>query len=134
MTKLIWVMAFLLTGFFAAVGTVVAEADGYAQKTPGWGSKKAKGQSTPVGKKAKTAKEVWGCPMDPEVRSDKAGKCPKCGMDLEKMKKASPKPAAGTSKKVYACAMCHITSDKPGKCPECGMDMVEKEKGPEKKM
>ncbi len=26
---------------------------------------------------------VWTCPMDPEVVSDKPGKCPKCGMDLE---------------------------------------------------
>jgi Cu+-exporting ATPase len=26
---------------------------------------------------------VWTCPMHPEVRSDKAGSCPKCGMALE---------------------------------------------------
>lgn len=133
MKKLIWVIALVLTGVFARVGTVSAEADGYAQKTPGWGSKKAGAQSAPGVKRIKTAKEVWGCPMDPGVRSDKAGKCPKCGMDLEKMKKASPKPAAGAVKKVYACSMCHVTSDKPGKCPHCGMDMVE-QKAPEKKM
>ncbi|MEK7468609.1 MAG: heavy metal-binding domain-containing protein [Planctomycetota bacterium] len=24
----------------------------------------------------------WTCPMHPEVKSDKPGKCPKCGMDL----------------------------------------------------
>lgn len=29
---------------------------------------------------------TYTCPMHPEVTSDKAGKCPKCGMDLE-MKK-----------------------------------------------
>ncbi len=26
----------------------------------------------------------YTCPMHPEVMSDKAGKCPKCGMDLVK--------------------------------------------------
>ena len=29
-------------------------------------------------------KEVYTCPMHPEVKSDKPGKCPKCGMQLEK--------------------------------------------------
>jgi YHS domain-containing protein len=29
-------------------------------------------------------KEVYSCPMHPEVKSDKSGKCPKCGMKLEK--------------------------------------------------
>jgi len=31
---------------------------------------------------------VYTCPMHPEVQSDKPGKCPKCGMNLEK--KAMP--------------------------------------------
>jgi rubrerythrin len=26
---------------------------------------------------------VYTCPMHPEVQSDKPGKCPKCGMNLE---------------------------------------------------
>jgi hypothetical protein len=30
---------------------------------------------------------VYTCPMHPEVTSDKAGKCPKCGMDLVKKSK-----------------------------------------------
>jgi hypothetical protein len=33
-------------------------------------------------------KEIYTCPMHPEVQSDKPGKCPKCGMNLEK--KAMP--------------------------------------------
>ena len=35
--------------------------------------------------KTKTGKVYYSCPMHPEVKSDKPGKCPKCGdMDLEK--------------------------------------------------
>ena len=34
----------------------------------------------------KTAtKEIYQCPMHPEEKSDKPGKCSKCGMDLEKV-------------------------------------------------
>jgi uncharacterized paraquat-inducible protein A len=29
----------------------------------------------------------YTCPMHPEVKSKKPGKCPKCGMNLEKSKK-----------------------------------------------
>ncbi len=31
--------------------------------------------------------KMYTCPMHPEVQSDKAGKCPKCGMDLIKKDK-----------------------------------------------
>ena len=31
---------------------------------------------------APTAKQLYTCPMHPDVISDKPGKCPKCGMDL----------------------------------------------------
>jgi Cu(I)/Ag(I) efflux system membrane fusion protein len=35
---------------------------------------------------SKTAdKEIYTCSMHPEVRSDKPGNCPKCGMKLVKM-------------------------------------------------
>lgn len=30
-------------------------------------------------------KQLYKCPMHPEVTSDKPGKCPKCGMFLEKV-------------------------------------------------
>ncbi len=38
---------------------------------------------------AKLAKGTvfYQCPMHPEVTSDKAGSCSKCGMDLEKVEK-----------------------------------------------
>lgn len=32
--------------------------------------------------KKSARKVVYTCAMHPEVRSDKPGKCPKCGMDL----------------------------------------------------
>ena len=48
---------------------------------------------TPKSKTPKTdstVKKMYTCPMHPEVRSDKPGKCPKCGMELVEIKK-SPK-------------------------------------------
>ena len=40
-----------------------------------------------IGKNA-DMQDIYTCPMHPEVQSDKPGKCPKCGMNLEK--KAMP--------------------------------------------
>jgi hypothetical protein len=34
---------------------------------------------------------VYSCPMHPEVRSSTPGKCPKCGMDLERFPAGAPK-------------------------------------------
>jgi YHS domain-containing protein len=56
------------------------------------------------------------CPMkECKYKSDKPGKCPKCGMDL---KKHEPKA-------IYVCPMkqCNVKSDKPGNCPKCGMKL-----------
>lgn len=36
-------------------------------------------------KKASKITSIYACPMHPEVTSDKPGKCPKCGMKLEKI-------------------------------------------------
>ena len=61
---------------------------------------------------------LYVCPMHPEVTSDEAGKCPKCGMFLE----ASPSEAV-----CYVCPMhSDVRSDKPGKCPKCGMRLEER--------
>ena len=40
-----------------------------------------------------TQAEVWTCPMHPEVHESKAGKCPKCGMNLVKKSDDGQKPA-----------------------------------------
>jgi hypothetical protein len=47
-------------------------------------------QKTPVTVQSSTTEKVlYTCPMHPEVRSDKPGKCPKCGMDLIMVEKVS---------------------------------------------
>jgi multidrug efflux pump subunit AcrA (membrane-fusion protein) len=61
------------------------------------------------------AKGEYVCPMD-GYKSDKPGKCPKCGMELV------PKKAA--EKTTYICPMDGYKSDKPGRCPKCGMNLV----------
>jgi Cu+-exporting ATPase len=59
---------------------------------------------------------VYTCPMDPEVREDKPGACPKCGMALESATAAPP------SRTEYVCPMHpDVVQDKPGACPKCGM-------------
>jgi hypothetical protein len=55
--------------------------------------------------------------MHPEVMKGKAGKCPKCGMNLEKKE----------FYEVYTCPMegCPYMSEKGGKC-SCGMKLKKK--------
>ena len=56
-------------------------------------------------------KEIYTCPMHPEVQSDKPGKCPKCGMTLEK--KAMPMAHGQGSmemKEAGACPMIDMMS------------------------
>lgn len=49
----------------------------------GLGCKKEESNTTAAGAPAKGG---YTCPMHPEVRSDKPGECPKCGMDLVPVK------------------------------------------------
>ena len=58
---------------------------------------------------------TYECPMKAcEYKSEKDGKCPKCGMALKKVE----------AKPVYKCTSegCKFTSDKEGKCPHCKTD------------
>ena len=60
---------------------------------------------------------VYVCPMDPEVREDRPGPCPKCGMALE-----ADVPSAQAARIEYTCPMHpEIVRDQPGSCPICGM-------------
>lgn len=97
---------------------------------------KAKGESAPeliqLGAPSKSKPEVpnsksqvldsrspsgYTCPMHPEVRNEKTGSCPKCGMALE-----PTAPQLPTQKIEYTCPMHpEIIRDAPGNCPICGM-------------
>ena len=75
----------------------------------------------------------YTCPMDPEVRQQGRGDCPKCGMALEPVLAALP-----ATKTEYTCPMHpEIVRDAPGSCPICGMALEartvsgEEEKNPE---
>ena len=73
------------------------------------------GTESPTAKAA--AANVYVCPMDPEVREDYPGACPKCGMALE-----PSLPIAPATRVEYTCPMHpQIVRPGPGSCPICGM-------------
>jgi P-type Cu+ transporter len=60
----------------------------------------------------------YTCPMHPEVRSERPGPCPKCGMALEAI--LAPGPTGARAE--YVCPMHpEVVRDEPGACPICGM-------------
>ena len=60
---------------------------------------------------------TYTCPMDPEIRQDHPGACPKCGMALE-----AEVPLVSASRLEYTCPMHpEIVRPGPGSCPICGM-------------
>ena len=84
---------------------------------------------------SKTATEMqkdqvyYTCTTHSDVKMDKPGKCPKCGMAL--VKKTTPttgtQTGQSTAMKTYTCTMHpEVKADKAGKCPKCGMDLVVK--------
>jgi Cu+-exporting ATPase len=65
---------------------------------------------------AATVGVAYVCPMCPEVRENKPGACPSCGMALE-----AEIPIASTRNE-YTCPMHpEIVRPAPGSCPICGM-------------
>ncbi|MFP2926288.1 copper-transporting P-type ATPase [Pyxidicoccus sp. 3LG] len=60
---------------------------------------------------------MYVCPMDPEVRQDHPGACPKCGMALE-----PESPPTLEARVEFVCPMHpEVVRDGPGNCPICGM-------------
>jgi len=73
--------------------------------------------AAPVSRTITKSANEHTCPMDPEVRQEGPGDCPKCGMALEPVIAAAP-----ATKTEYTCSMHpQIVRDKPGSCPICGM-------------
>jgi len=91
---------------------------------------------------------MYTCPMHTDVKSDKPGACPKCGMDLKKMEmkkdsmkmnmdhskmkmmdlKMEMKHDSMTMSKTYTCPMhSDEVGDKPGECSKCGKTLVTKQ-------
>jgi len=69
---------------------------------------------------------VWICPMDPEVREEKPGDCPKCGMALE------PELATTAPTVEWTCPMHpEVVRSEPGSCPICGMALEPRTVTPE---
>ncbi len=75
---------------------------------------------------------TYSCPMDPDVRQEGPGPCPKCGMALEAEVTAVP-----PTRTEWTCPMHpEIIRDEPGSCPICGMALeprtvTEDEENPE---
>ena len=89
------------------------------------------------------AKQLWTCPMDPQVVQDHPGKCSICGMNLvlqtnvknEEAAPSSPAKEKESGKKdaqKYQCPMHpSIVQDHPGDCPVCGMKLVKMKSTPD---
>ncbi|MES2299429.1 MAG: heavy metal translocating P-type ATPase [Pseudomonadota bacterium] len=91
-----------------------------------------------------SAATIYTCPMHPEVREDKPGSCPKCGMTLQPMAEGQQVKAAAKLSgsalaasapihspvqpkavgAIFTCPMHpEIRQDQPGTCPKCGMSL-----------
>ena len=70
-----------------------------------------------IKQETKSSPAQYTCPMHPEVREQKPGNCPKCGMALEPVAAMT-----SASKTEYVCPMHpQIVRSEPGSCPICGM-------------
>jgi Cu2+-exporting ATPase len=79
-----------------------------------------KADSNHTHNKVEDGNGVFYCPMhcEDEKTYDKAGSCPKCGMDLIEQ----PKLEQSTQ---YTCPMHpEVIKDEMGSCPICGMDLI----------
>jgi P-type Cu+ transporter len=84
---------------------------------PAWPGLVTLGAPRPTPPPRTTAASVaYVCPMCPEVRANKPGPCPSCGMALE------PQVPIASTRTEYTCPMHpEIVRAGPGSCPICGM-------------
>jgi putative DNA topoisomerase len=87
-------------------------------------AQKAKGNNQRKDKS--TTFVTYTCPMHPDVKMKKPGKCSKCGMNLTVSKKEEMKLKETT---VYSCPMhTEVISDTAGTCPKCGISLTASKK------
>jgi Cu+-exporting ATPase len=68
------------------------------------------------------AEGIYTCPMHTEIKRERPGSCPKCGMALEPEMISAP-----ATRTEYTCPMHpEIVRDQPGFCPICGMALEPK--------
>jgi len=91
-------------------------------------------------KQKEQEKEVYyTCPMHPQVKEDRPGKCPICHMNLSRVEKTKSDHSeheqenSSKAEKQWVCeSYPDVTSPKPGPCPIDGSEMVLKEEEGEK--
>ena len=85
--------------------------------TPSGQERADSGQAQGAASRPTDEKGVYTCPMDPEVRQQGPGACPKCGMALEPDTISAP-----ATRSEYVCPMHpEVVQQEPGSCPICGM-------------
>jgi Cu+-exporting ATPase len=100
----------------AAPATADAESPAPARSHAAPPVPAAHARSAPLSAKAAPSGTAYVCPMDPEVREDAPGPCPKCGMALE------PEQPQTLTRTEWVCPMHpEIVRDASGSCPICGM-------------
>ncbi|HZE22336.1 MAG TPA: YHS domain-containing protein, partial [Desulfobaccales bacterium] len=69
------------------------------------------GEPPPETKSGSAPAKVYTCPMHPEVKETKPGKCPQCGMALEPVTVEAPAPAAENQEEVqeFQDPVCGMT-------------------------
>jgi len=84
------------------------------------------GSNSTLGASTNCAGTYYACPSHPDVTSDKATNCPKCGgLLVEKTRKTNNKSKKNVS---YSCnTHSEISQQTKRKCPKCG-EKLKKEK------
>ena len=69
---------------------------GIAWKVKGTSSAPSSGADTATQREAAQGKQIWTCSMHPQIRRDKPGSCPICGMDLVQVTQSEGGPRTVT--------------------------------------
>ena len=75
--------------------------------------------------KVEQQKDVYTCPMHPEIRSDKPGKCPKCGMNLQKGEQTETVQQPDDEMSSTCMEMCEMMMKNPSMMKKMHEQMME---------